>query len=132
MKQLLVISLTILLVVCSAIAESDALVKFESHNIRVTLDVPNHSAELIDEGLMQLDGGWNIFQINKTAIIDSFAIKNELPAYMTYSPEDIVEIRKGWFRFKLIGKKHRLSFSGVEKIEKLFHLISECKKQHKE
>ncbi len=43
--------------------------------------------------------------------------------------EEIVEIKKGIFRFKVIGKKNTLTFSGVERIDLLFHLIYECKKR---
>jgi len=42
--------------------------------------------------------------------------------------EEIVEIKKGIFRFKIIGEKNSVSISGVEKIDLLFHLIYECKK----
>lgn len=42
--------------------------------------------------------------------------------------EEIVEIKKGIFRFKIIGEKNSVTISGVEKIDLLFHLIYQCKK----
>ncbi|NOY23967.1 MAG: hypothetical protein GXO70_10720 [Acidobacteria bacterium] len=42
---------------------------------------------------------------------------------------EIVEMRKGAFRFHLIGEKSVLSFSGVDRIDRLFYLISECKRR---
>jgi len=42
---------------------------------------------------------------------------------------EIVEVRKGAFRFHLIGEKSVLSFSGVDRIDRLFYLISECKRR---
>ncbi|BBB32236.1 hypothetical protein TTHT_0661 [Thermotomaculum hydrothermale] len=41
--------------------------------------------------------------------------------------DEIVEIKKGLFRFKILGEKNSVSISGVEKIDLLFHLIYECK-----
>ncbi len=43
--------------------------------------------------------------------------------------EEIEEIQKGMFRFKIVGKHKTLTISGVEKIDLLFYLISECKKK---
>jgi len=42
---------------------------------------------------------------------------------------EIVEVRKGTFRFHLVGEKSVLSFSGVDRIDRLFYLISECKRR---
>ncbi len=42
---------------------------------------------------------------------------------------EIVEVRKGTFRFHLVGEKFVLSFSGVDRIDRLFYLISECKRR---
>jgi hypothetical protein len=42
---------------------------------------------------------------------------------------EIVEVRKGAFRFHLAGEKSVLSFSGVDRIDRLFFLISECKRR---
>jgi len=42
---------------------------------------------------------------------------------------EIVEVRKGAFRFRLVGEKSILSFSGVDRIDRLFYLISECKRR---
>ena len=44
--------------------------------------------------------------------------------------EEIEEIKKGMFRFKVIGKNKTVTFSGVERIDLLFHLIYECKKRN--
>ncbi len=43
---------------------------------------------------------------------------------------EIIEIRKGTFRFRLAGEKNVLTFSGVDRIDRLFYLISECKRRH--
>ena len=43
--------------------------------------------------------------------------------------EEIIEIKKGMFRFKIVGEKNSVSISGVERIELLFHLIHECRKK---
>ncbi len=42
--------------------------------------------------------------------------------------EEILEIKQGLFRFKIVGEKNTVTISGVEKIDLLFHLIYECKK----
>lgn len=42
---------------------------------------------------------------------------------------EIVEMRKGAFRFHLVGENGVLSFSGVDRIDRLFYLISECKRR---
>jgi len=42
---------------------------------------------------------------------------------------EIVEVRRGTFRFHLAGEKSVLSFSGVDRIDRLFFLISECKRR---
>jgi len=44
--------------------------------------------------------------------------------------EEIIEIKKGIFRFKIVGEKCTVTLSGVEKIDLLFHLIYECKKSN--
>ncbi len=44
---------------------------------------------------------------------------------------EIIEIRKGLFRFHLVGEKGVLRFSGVEGMDRLFYLISECKRMNK-
>jgi len=45
--------------------------------------------------------------------------------------EEVIELRKGMFRFHLVGEKTTLRFSGVDRIERLFYLISECKRKNK-
>lgn len=44
--------------------------------------------------------------------------------------EEIVELRKGIFRFYLVGEKNVVRFSGVDRIERLFFLITECKRMN--
>jgi len=43
---------------------------------------------------------------------------------------EVVELRKGLFRFHLVGESHTLTFSGVDRIDRLFYLISECKRRN--
>ncbi len=44
---------------------------------------------------------------------------------------EVIELRKGVFRFHLVGEKCTLRFSGVDRIDRLFYLISECKRKNK-
>ena len=69
-------------------AAAVSIVKFESHDIRLILDVPSHVALIKDEGLMQIQEGWNLFQLNRTADIESFTIANSPVEYLAVQLED--------------------------------------------
>jgi len=57
-----------------ATAGSAELVKFQSHDLKIMLDVPLHLAKITDQGAMQTVAGWNLFQVNGTAGIESLVI----------------------------------------------------------
>ncbi len=63
-------------------------VEFESHDIRVTLDVPAHQATFIDEGGVAVTTGWNLFYLNKTATVESFILSGEPVEYRAVTLAD--------------------------------------------
>jgi hypothetical protein len=69
-------------------AAAVSIVKFESHDIRLILDVPSHTAVIKDEGLMQVQEGWNLFHLNRTADIKSFTIADNPVEYLAVQLED--------------------------------------------
>ena len=50
------------------------VVQFDEHNIILTLNIPEHSATVIDSGSMELKSGWNLFQLNHQASIHTFTL----------------------------------------------------------
>ena len=52
-------------------------VSFDSHNIRLTFDVPLHKVDVIDSGLVQVHKGWNLFELGHTARIELFHLDGE-------------------------------------------------------
>lgn len=69
-------------------ATTVSIVKFESHDIRLILDVPSHAAAVKDKGLMQVQEGWNLLQLNRTADIESFTIAESSMEYLAVQLED--------------------------------------------
>jgi len=81
--------LTLATVIGSGVqAATVSIVKFESHDIRLILDVPSHTAAVKDEGLMQVQEGWNLLQLNRTADIESFTIADSPVEYLAVQLED--------------------------------------------
>ena len=52
-------------------------VRFRTHNIHLTLDVPAHRAQVSDRGEVSVARGWNVFYLNSTAAVDSFSLADE-------------------------------------------------------
>jgi len=69
-------------------AATVSIVKFESHDIQLILDVPSHTVVIKDEGLMQVQEGWNLFQLNRTTDIESFTIAESSMEYLAVQLED--------------------------------------------
>ena len=63
-------------------------VEFESHDIRVTIDVPAHQATFIDEGEVAVTTGWNLFYLNKTATVESFILADAPVEYWAVTLAD--------------------------------------------
>jgi hypothetical protein len=80
-------ALMLLSTACSQ-AENVALVTFESQNMHMAIDVPAHAATITDSGRMTVDKGWNLFQLNHTAKISSFAINGSGAEYLTAAGAD--------------------------------------------
>jgi aminopeptidase N len=81
--------LTLVTAIVSGIQAAEvSIVKFESHDIRLILDVPSHAAVIKDEGLMQVYQGWNLFQLNQTALIDSFVVADSQMEYLAIQLKD--------------------------------------------
>lgn len=73
-------------------ATTVSFVKFESHNIQLILDVPSHTAVIKDEGLLEMQTGWNLFQLNRTAEIDSFTVAGNPQQYLAIQLQDTTEL----------------------------------------
>ncbi len=63
-------------------------VEFESHDIRVTIDVPAHQATFIDEGEVAVTTGWNLFYLKLTATVDAFTLAGEPVEYLAVTLAD--------------------------------------------
>ena len=57
-----------------AAAGSAEFVRFQSHDLKIVLDVSSHSAVITDQGAMKTVAGWNLFQLNGTAGIESLVV----------------------------------------------------------
>ncbi len=67
---------------------SASLVEFESHHIRVTLDVPAHSATITDSGTVSIRKGWNWFYLSDSAKIQGFTLDGKKTAIRTAAAKD--------------------------------------------
>jgi len=72
---------------------------------------------------------WGLKIIVTECSVSVFNTLCPFPGTGEMSCSEIVELRKGTFRFHLVGEKSVLSFSGVDRIDRLFYLISECKRR---
>jgi aminopeptidase N len=86
-KRLMLLILVTAIVSGTQAAEV-SIVEFESHDIRLILDVPSHAAIIKDEGLMQMHQGWNLFQLNRMADIDSFTVADSPLEYLAIQLKD--------------------------------------------
>ncbi len=64
------------------------LVTFESHDLHITLDVPNQSAIIADRGTFTIPSGACFFKLNKSANISSFIVNNVKTEYNVALSED--------------------------------------------
>lgn len=87
--KLALFGLLLILFACQN-AVTDNTVKFQSHQLYLKFDVPNHSAHISDNGLVQIPpDGKAEFRINKTAKIEKFMIDSkEIPFKDTIPYED--------------------------------------------
>ena len=88
------IALTIiLLIVCIHVeAFAVSVVEFESHDIRLILDVPSHTTEITDNGQVQVQKGWNMFYLNRTADIKSFTVADNPIEYLAIQSSDTLQL----------------------------------------
>ncbi len=92
----LVKMITLLAIAASISSDGQAatvsMAKFESHDIRLKLDVPSHAATIEDEGLMHVQEGWNLFQLNRTADIEAFTIAGDPAEYLAIQLQDTSQL----------------------------------------
>ncbi|HWR82707.1 MAG TPA: hypothetical protein VN285_05340 [Candidatus Deferrimicrobium sp.] len=79
------------------------LVKFAQQDVRLTIDVPSHTATITAKSVAEVQAGWSLFLLNGSTRIESFALAGrptefravplrdtaELPAEMAFSSADI-------------------------------------------
>jgi hypothetical protein len=84
----IVIVIAVLLAATVSGAAAATEVRFEQHRLHLTLDVPEQSAQIDDEGSMMVTEGWNLFYLNLTAVIDSLVIEDRNLEYIAIAVED--------------------------------------------
>jgi len=52
-------------------------VRFQTHDIRLMLDVPNHRASFTDSGRAVVTIGWNLFYLNQSATVEKLSLAGE-------------------------------------------------------
>src|SRR5512140_14835 len=68
--------------------QTASAVKFERHNILLTLDITSHVALVQDSGTVQVNKGWNLFFVNKSAELRALAIAGKPMASIAVLPGD--------------------------------------------
>jgi hypothetical protein len=63
-------------------------VTFDSHDVRLTIDVSSHEVVVVDSGLVQVHQGWNCLGLSHTARIDTFLIDGEPVNHRTVRAAD--------------------------------------------
>ncbi|UCG63140.1 MAG: hypothetical protein JSV52_07625 [Candidatus Zixiibacteriota bacterium] len=51
--------------------------RFINHDLTITFDVPNHRAEFVDDGSVELQNGWNVFGLSTQINIEEFTLDGE-------------------------------------------------------
>lgn len=69
-----------------------SIVEFESHDIQLTIHVSNHSADLFDQGMMEVNAGWNLFTLNEGVEIYSFNLNDVPVKYFLWKPDEMENI----------------------------------------
>jgi len=81
----------LLLLICCGQAAAVSEVSFESHDIRLTIDVPSHMAVVSDSGTVHIRRGWNAFGLSRGAQIDEFLIDGRSRDYRTINAPDTTQ-----------------------------------------
>jgi len=85
--------LTILVSIIGAATSSSAtLVRFEKHDLQITLDVPSQQATISDKGMVQIGKGWTFFYLNGGAKIGSLSVAGNPVDYHVVSFADTVQL----------------------------------------
>ena len=86
----IIIFLFPLLISCK---EPDVFVAdFESHDIQLTIKASDHSAELSDQGIVNVNAGWNLFSLNGTVHVHSFEIDGKSADFQLFQSGDVANI----------------------------------------
>ncbi|UCE24089.1 MAG: hypothetical protein JSU74_12455 [Candidatus Zixiibacteriota bacterium] len=85
-------ALLILSVQPDARADEAAEVKFVNHELTITLDVPDHTAEFIEDGSAEIQGGWNLFKLASGAAVTEFTIDDNPVEFLVLAANDTA----GW------------------------------------
>ena len=67
-------------------------VRFQTHDLYVGLQVPDHKAQIRDEGTVEIQKGWNYFHVNNAAVITHFSIAGKAAEVLTAQPADTVTL----------------------------------------
>lgn len=96
-KQLFVIATAVAVVILagSFAAFGATMMTFETHEIEITLDVPNHSAALTDRGTVRVANGWNLFMLGSDINIESLSINDRPVEFVTAPITDILSLPAG-------------------------------------
>lgn len=86
-------SLTILAIAIICLASCTGnndinIVNFETHILRMSIDVPSRSATVDDAGTMQVKAGWNLFYLNGEAKISKFALEGSEVSHVSSKLSD--------------------------------------------
>jgi hypothetical protein len=67
-------------------------VSFDNHDIRLTLDIAPHSADVTDSGLMAVTPGWNLFELAQTAQIEGLQLGGVAAEFRTVQMADVGQL----------------------------------------
>ncbi|MEW5796061.1 MAG: M1 family aminopeptidase [Candidatus Zixiibacteriota bacterium] len=73
-------------------ASSATVVTFETHNLRVSLDVPSQQATMLDSGMAAFGEGWNLLYVNAGAKIDKFTVDGAPVDYHVLAAADTSQL----------------------------------------
>ena len=88
---------------------------FLSHELELTIDIDTHTAEIVDEGMVNVQPGWNSFKLNANARIVDLVLDGEMSDFRVVS----VDSSEGGpqtmeFRARHAGEsRFRMTYKGV-------------------
>ena len=100
MRSTRLIPAALILITCGCTSFDDNLVQFLEHELTVRIDTARQLADVNDQGVMQVQKGWNSFKLNKAAGNIKFAIFPEDLEELTQSENEELLRRETRLRFK--------------------------------